>query len=89
MKTFVILLSLVILPFTSVSQTENTFEKEIISSIIKVKQSNITYSNKRNHTYFTSKTEILKLNYKKSFDLISIKAYRKATQLRSKQLRVC
>jgi hypothetical protein len=40
-------------------------------------------------TYFVAKEDVIKINYKKSRDITSIRAFRKATQLRSKKSNKC
>jgi hypothetical protein len=40
-------------------------------------------------TYYVAKEDVIKINYKKSRDLTSIRAFRKATQLRSKKSNRC
>jgi hypothetical protein len=90
MKKLVILICIIGMPFAAASQTQVDVIVENATSIIKTNSFTTTdASNKRNHTYFTAKAEVIKLNHKKSLDLISIKAFRKASQLRSKETIRC
>ena len=90
MKQVVIFLILILAPLAASSQNNETIATNK-SVIIKIETTNSTasVSNKRNHTYFAAQKEAVELNYKKSLDLISIKSFRKTTQLRSKDRRRC
>lgn len=72
----------------------------LVTNVIAQKKSNLINTEikkevvtKASYTYkadnLSAKESVLQINHKKSQDLISIKAYRKATQLRSKKIRVC
>ncbi len=91
MKKLVILIALIIAPLAAASQNNTDAIVNGVNAIIKL-DSNLSItdvSNKRNHTYFVSDKEAIQLNHKKSNDLISIKSFRKTTQLRSRQTRRC
>lgn len=90
MKKVLTILAITMLPFLSLGQeagkanTTNdavttVIEKDLNTSIIK------------NETTAASaiKAQIIKINRKKSTDIISIKAYRKSLHIKVKEVRVC
>ena len=91
MKKLVILIVLIIAPLAAASQNNTDAIVNVVNTIIKLDATTsiVDASNKRNHTYFVSDKEAVQINHKKSNDLISIKSFRKTTQLRSKQTRRC
>ena len=80
MKKFLLLIVIFVLPFISIAQTtviDSAKEtKTIIETEVAIK--------KIDPISINPKTQNLDLNYKKSNDLISIKAYIKSLQLKSK-----
>ncbi len=87
MKKLAILIVLILAPLAGMSQNDAPVIKD--ASTIKTEISVANVASKRNHNYFVAKNEVIKINYKKSEDLISIKSFRKTTQLRSKNKRRC
>lgn len=87
MKKLVILIVIILAPLAGMSQNDTPIIKD--AATINTEMTVADVSNKRNHNYFVAKNEVVKINYKKSQDLISIKSFRKTTQLRSKNKRRC
>lgn len=84
MKKVIVLSFTIVLAITATGQkNSNVINPEIKKEIT----TNISYTYKADN--LSAKESIIQMNRKKSQDLISIKAYRKATQLRSKKIRVC
>ena len=78
MKKFLLIIAILVLPFISMAQSTTTVKetKTIIKTEVAIK--------KIDPISINPKTQNLDLNYKKSNDLISIKAYIKSLQLKSK-----
>jgi hypothetical protein len=87
MKKLALLLILIVTPLVGMSQNDAPIIIE--ASTIKTEMASTDLTNRRDHNYFVAKTEVVQLNYKKSQDLISIRSFRKTTQLRSKNKRRC
>jgi hypothetical protein len=90
MKTVLTILAITLLPFLSVAQEANTDVKnsDTIETVI---EKNIETQAIKNETSVASeiKAQIIKINRKKSTDIISIKAYRKSLHIKVKEVRVC
>lgn len=89
MKKILILIVFITLPILSFSQNsfDNTEKKNEI-----ITMDAVTIQQLRENQMalrVISKTDVTNLNYRKSFDLISIKAYRKSLQIRVKEVRTC
>jgi len=85
MKNLTILVVLILSPLTMISQNN----QEVINDDTILKTSTELVSNIRNHTYFAAQKEAVKLSHKKSIQLISIKAFRKAAHIKSKDTNRC
>lgn len=90
MKTVLTILAITLLPFFSLAQEANTdTNNETIETVI---EKNVeTQTTIKNETTAASaiKAEVIKINRKKSTDIISIKAYRKSLHIKVKEVRVC
>lgn len=91
MKKVLIILVILIAPLTAMAQ-DNTTSTSAEATI------SVTASNeeeiKTNHSVKETaeakiKAEVNGLNYKKSNDIISIKAYRKSLQIKVKEVKLC
>ena len=88
MKKVLIIIVLMSLPLLSIGQApvstegnstiETTIEKE---SATEVQEKTVLKSE--------TKAQVLDLNYKKSIDIISIKAYRQSLQIKVKTIKMC
>ncbi|MBO3097077.1 hypothetical protein [Gelidibacter pelagius] len=89
MKKLIILIVLITLPVLSFGQnaSNDTVKQNDIITIEAVSIQQIT----ENKTAFAiiTKNEVTELSYKKSIDLISIKAYRRSLQIRTKEVKTC
>ena len=89
MKKLLILIPLIILPMLTFGQnaTNDTVKQNDIIAIetITVQQ---TIENQIAFEVY-SKIDVNSLSYKKSNDLISIKAYRKSLQIKTKEVKSC
>ena len=90
MKKVFTILAITLLPFLSLGQEANSDVKstDTIKTVIENKSE--TQINK-SETASTSaiKAEVIKINRKKSSDIISIKAFRKSLHIKVKEVRVC
>jgi len=90
MKTVLTIVAIILLPFLSTAQEANTEIKnnDTIETVI---EKNIETQAIKNETSTASaiKAEVIKINRKKSTDIISIKAYRKSLHIKVKEVRVC
>lgn len=80
MKKFLLIIVILVLPFISMAQTtviDSLETKTIIKTEVVIK--------KIDPISINPKTQNLDLNYKKSNDIISIKAYIKSLQLKRKE----
>jgi hypothetical protein len=89
MKTVLTILAITLLPFLSIGQeansdikTNNTIETVIEKNETQIIKSETTAAS-------AIKAQIIKINRKKSSDIISIKAYRKSLHIKVKEVRVC
>ncbi|TXE18060.1 hypothetical protein ES692_07385 [Psychroserpens burtonensis] len=90
MKKVLTILAFTLLPFLSIGQEDNEDIKnnDTIEIVIEktletneIKQETVSSS--------TMKAKVLKLNRKKSSEIISIKAYRKSLQIKVKTIKLC
>ena len=91
MKTVLTILAITLLPFLSTAQEANTDvnNSDTIETVI---EKNVeTHTTIKNETTAASsiKAQVIKINRKKSTDIISIKAYRKSLHIKVKEVRVC
>lgn len=77
------------LPFLSIGQEANTNVKNsnTIETVIEKAETQTTKSETAEASAI--KAQIIKINRKKSTDIISIKAYRKSLHIKVKEVRVC
>jgi len=90
MKKLVLLLALVSLPIITMAQENDTTVSTEISIDKEVKETVESKSIKqeaKSHSFF--KAKVMKLNHKKSNEIISIKAYRKSLQIKVKTVKLC
>jgi len=81
MKKFLLIIVILVLPFISMAQTTTTNTVGEAKTTIKTE----LVIKKIDPISINPKTQSLDLNYKKSNDLISIKAYIKSLQLKRKE----
>ncbi len=89
MKTFIFFIALITFPVLTFGQNASSenVEQNTIVSIKAISINELTENTIAFHSF--SKTEVTNLNYKKSIDLTSIKAYRKSLQIKVKEVRMC
>ena len=78
------------LPFLSIGQEANTTDiknSDTIETVIEKVETQTTKSETAEASAI--KAQIIKINRKKSTDIISIKAYRKSLHIKVKEVRVC
>ena len=90
MKNLITILAIMILPFLSMGQESNTDIKnnDTIETVIE-KTTETQEIKKQTTSNNTVKAQLLKINRKKSSDIISIKAYRKSLQIKVKTVKLC
>ncbi|MBO6607805.1 hypothetical protein [Psychroserpens sp.] len=88
MKKLLTILVIVMLPLLSVGQETTTTPNIRTEAVIKQK-TEIQKVNKSTSTNSAVKSQLLKINKKKSQDIISIKAYRKSLQIKVKDIKLC
>ena len=89
MKKLLTLLVLITLPVMTFGQNaSNDTEKEIEIITFETIAAEVKNEVQINSISYT-KSEVTNLSYKKSNDLISIKAYRKSLQIRTKEVKSC
>ncbi|WP_323789240.1 hypothetical protein [Psychroserpens sp.] len=90
MKTVLTILAITLLPFLSIGQEANT-DINNNNTIETVIEKNTETQVIKNETTAASaiKAQVIKINRKKSTDIISIKAYRKSLHIKVKEVRVC
>ena len=90
MKKLVLLIALLSLPIISISQEKKTTVTNDISLDKVVKNTYETKTSKENdNSTAIFKAKLIELNYRKSNDIISIKAYRKSLQIKVKTIKLC
>ena len=89
MKTVLTILAITLLPFLSTGQEVNTDvnNSNTIETVIEKSETQVI---KKEATAASAiKAQVIKINRKKSTDIISIKAYRKSLHIKVKEVRVC
>ena len=90
MKTVLTILAITMLPFLSIGQEANTDTKNSDTIETVIEKNNETQIIKSETTAASViKAQVLKINRKKSTDIISIKAYRKSLRIKVKSVRIC
>lgn len=89
MKKVFTILAITLLPILSFGQEANAEVKtnETVETVIEKK--NETQTLKETTTVSSIKAQVIKINRKKSNEIISIKAYRKSLNIKVKEVRVC
>ena len=87
MKKVLILIALITLPVLTFGQNASDDTAKQNDTIENVSTTNET----KNQTALsiTAKAAVIDLSYKKSIELISIKAYRKSLQIKVKEIKTC
>lgn len=88
MKKVLILIAMITLPILTFGQNGNDTVKQNDSTTVE----NVTVLQKTENQVAlsaTAKAQVNDLSYKKSNDLISIKAYRKSLQIKVKEIKNC
>lgn len=88
MKKLLTILAFVMLPILSIGQ-EVTKTSSIRTEAVSKQKTEIQKVNKSTSTNSAVKSQLLKINKKKSQDIISIKAYRKSLQIKVKDVKLC
>ena len=89
MKNFVVLIGFIIFPIITFGQdTTNATEKRVDHITIEVLNNATALENHVAEGTFT-KNDVNYLSYRKSIELISIKAYRISLQIKVKEVRNC
>ncbi|WP_299222852.1 hypothetical protein [uncultured Psychroserpens sp.] len=90
MKKVLTILAFIILPFLCTGQEANTDIKNNDTVETVVEKNDETQKVKKETTAAsTIKAQVIKINRKKSTDIISIKAYRKSLQIKVKTIKLC
>ncbi|MFT5847696.1 MAG: hypothetical protein ACJARX_000158 [Psychroserpens sp.] len=90
MKKVLIILAFTLLPFLSIGQTSNEDIKNndtietVVDKTISIKEIKTVTASAS-----SMKAKALKLNRKKSIEIISIRAYRKSLQIKVKTVKLC
>ena len=89
MKKVLIILVILTAPFLASAQdnTTSTVVDETITITAPVKEDVKTEASKSTAASFRAKAK--DMNYKKSNDIISVKAYRKSLQIKVKEIKLC
>ena len=88
MKKVLILLLLIALPLISVGQN-TTSEKVVNETAISTIKKDVTEVKEKTALRPETKAKVIDLNYKKSLDITSIKAFRKSLQIKVKTVKMC
>ena len=88
MKKFLILIVLIALPVITFGQSADDNLKQDVVINKEVSLTTVADTNAMALNYY-SKSEIINISYKKSNDLISIKAYRRSLQIKTKEVKSC
>ena len=91
MKKVLILLVLISLPLISMGQNNSSIiiEEPTTTVEISINKENTSKLEEKTVLKSETKAQILDLNYKKSIELISIKAYKKSLQIKVKTIKEC
>jgi len=88
MKTAAYILLLLIMPLCSVAQNDPIIKHSLTTKDeVQIEKTSNTKKDKSLNS--ETKSQLLKLNYKKSIDLTSIKAFRKSLQIKTKAIKSC
>lgn len=89
MKKLLFLIVLITLPVLTFGQnaTDDTVKQSDIITLESVSLQQIAENQMTFGTF--SRNDVINLSYKKSNDLISIKAYRKSLQIRTREVKAC
>ncbi len=91
MKKVLIILVILTAPFLTGAQNNTT--STVADEVITITPSTIEEVKTENSTQQTAeakfKAQAADMNYKKSNDIISIKAYRKSLQIKVKEIKIC
>jgi len=90
MKKVLIILVILVAPFVTVAQntTTNTSSEEVIDVISSTEEVKTEVASSET-AQARLKAQANDMNYKKSIDIISIKAYRKSLQVKVKEVKLC
>lgn len=88
MKKVLTILAFTLLPLLSMGQDTNIKNNDTAETVI-VNTEETQKIKKETSSTSAAKTQILKINRKKSSDIISIKAYRKSLQIKVKTIKLC
>lgn len=91
MKKVLIILAILTAPFLMEAQntTTSTVVEESIVVTTSTKEEVKTNNSTQQTTQAKFKAQAADMNYKKSIDIISIKAYRKSLQIKVKEVKLC
>lgn len=91
MKKVLIILVILIAPLAAVAQdhTTSTTTEAIINVTTSSEETFKTDNSTKDTAEAKIKAEVNGMNYKKSNDIISIKAYRKSLQIKVKEVKLC
>ncbi len=88
MKKVLIFILLIALPLVSVAQN-TTSTKEVNATTISEVKKDSTEVKEKTVSKQGNNAQVIDLNYKKSFDIISIKAFRKSRHIKVKRVKMC
>ena len=88
MKKVLTILAFTLLPLLSMGQDTNIKNNDTAETVI-VNTEETQKIKKETSSTSAAKAQILKINRKKSSDIISIKAYRKSLQIKVKTIKLC
>jgi hypothetical protein len=91
MKKVLIIMVILTAPFLMVAQsnTTSTVNEEVITITPTTNEAVNTNNTNQNTAEAKFKAQANDMNYKKSNDIISIKAYRKSLQIKVKEVKIC
>lgn len=89
MKKVLTLVLFITLPLLSMGQNETSSTKQDVEVTAEATPKTETTTEEQNSLSVEIKAQIMDLNYQKSNDLISIKAYRKSLQIKVKTIKNC
>ncbi|OUR91558.1 hypothetical protein A9Q87_09630 [Flavobacteriales bacterium 34_180_T64] len=88
MKKVLIFILFIALPLVSVAQN-TTSSKEVNATSISDVKKDTTDVKEKTVLRQSNKAQVIDLNYKKSFEIISIKAFRKSRHIKVKLVKMC
>jgi len=91
MKKVLIILVILTAPFIATAQdnTTSTNATEVVAVASTTKDSITTEASKEQTAEAKFRAQVNDMNYKKSNEIISIKAYRKSLQIKVKEVKLC